>query len=222
MLKNWNELRAIDVSTYTKTRKTKDDKGREVEIAYLPWARCIDLLHEHGAESVGFKPLMTDDGSYLFCSREVQTVPKAQNAAPRTTACYFVRVEISIDGDKWEYDYPLLNGANVVYDDTLNQRAINTAHARAFVKGVAIKTGLGWSLWTGEEEPEEAEEDLYSHKLFAIQKRLEERISALMARGMTVDEIAKAIGWTRKQLDTVMTVYFRGISALETELGKIR
>ena len=222
MLKNWNELRAIDVSQYTKTRKTKDDKGREVEIAYLPWARCIDLLHEHGAESVGFKPLMTEDGSYLFCSREVQTVPKAQNAAPRTTACYFVRVEISIDGDKWEYDYPLLNGANVVYDDTLNQRAINTAHARAFVKGVAIKTGLGWSLWAGEEEPEEAEEDLYSHKLGAIQKRMQERISYLMSRGMTVDDIARQINCPKKTFDAIMTSYFASIEKMEGALASIR
>lgn len=221
-MKNWNEMRAVDVSAHTKTRKTKDENGKIVEIAYLPWAKCIDLLHENGAESVTFRPLTAEDGSYLFCSREVQTVPKAQGVAPRTTACYFVKVEIEIDGDKWEYSYPLLNGANVVYDDTLNQRAINTAHARAFVKGVAIKTGLGWSLWAGEEEPEEQEEDLYAHKLGAIQKRLEERISSLMARGMTVDEIATSIGWTRKQLDTVMTTYFRGISALEAELGKIR
>jgi hypothetical protein len=215
MLKNWNELRAVDVSAHTKTKKIAG-----VSFEYLPWAKCIDLLHEHGAESVGFRPLTSDDGSFLFCSREVQT--QTRDGKTRTTACYFVKVEIEIDGEKWDYCYPLVNGSNVIFDDTLNQNAINTAHARAFVKGVAIKTGLGWSLWAGEEEPEEAEEDLYSHKLFAIQKRLEERISALMARGMTVDEIAKAIGWTRKQLDTVMTVYFRGISALETELGKIR
>lgn len=219
MLKPRNELRALDVSKFVKQREGKDDKGNKIFIPYLPWGRCIDLLYENGAEKVWFRPLMTADGSYIFASREVETRPR-NNDLPRKTGCYFVRVEITVDGDTWEYDYPLMNGATVVYDDTLNQRAINTAHNRAFVKGVAFRTGLGWSLWADTEEQDEPTDDLQGHRIEAVQKRLEQRITYLM-QTRTVEEIAAAIGWNRKLVDEVMTKYFRGIIALEEGLKKL-
>lgn len=220
MLKAWDELRKVDVSSYCKERKTKDERGREVLIPYLPWGKCIDLLHANGAQHVAFTPVM-ENGSYLLCSREVETVPKSERDRPRKTGCYFVRVAVEIDDLKFTYDYPLMNGANVVYDDTLNQRAINTAHNRAFVKGVAIRTGLGWELWSREEDVDEPVEDLSSHKLSCIQKRIEERLTALLQSGMSVDDIAKAIGWKKATVDGVMTTYFRGIAALEEALKKL-
>jgi hypothetical protein len=177
-------------------------------------------LHENGAERVNFRPLMNADGSYLFCSREVSA--PARNGGTRTTGCYFVRVEIEIDGDKWEYDYPLLNGANAVYDDTLNQRAINTAHARAFVKAVAIRTGLGWSLWAGDDDGEvNEEENLAFHNPLMVQKRMQERVSFLMQKGMSLDAIAQAIGWKRNVMENVLTRYFDGIVSLEAALKKL-
>jgi hypothetical protein len=219
MIKPWGELRKVDVTLYTKSRKAKDDNGKTVEIPYLPWGKCVDLLHEHGAEKVWFKPLRNDDGSYLFSSREVETEAK-NNMPSRKTGCYFVRVEITVDDEVWEYDYPLLNGANVVYDNTLNQRAINTAHSRAFVKGVALRLGLGWSLWSSEEDADEPTEDLSFHRLDLVQKRIEQRLTYLM-QTRSIEEICVSLGWSRKTLDTVMTTYFRGISALEEGLNKL-
>jgi hypothetical protein len=214
MLKKWEELRALDISKYCKTRKAKDDKGNWIEIPYLPWGKCIDLLHENGAEKVSFTPIMVD-GSYLLCSREVSTTTKQGDI--KTTGCYFVRVLVEIDDLKWEYDYPLLNGAIVVYDDTLNQRIINTAHNRAFVKAVAIKTGLGWSLWSTDDEDEDVPDDPSRHSIFVIQKRLQETVSRLMQK-MSLDDIAKSIGWSRKLIEDVLNRYPAGIAKLESEL----
>lgn len=43
MLKSYDELRKIDVSPFCEER----DK-----VLYLPYNKCIDLLHKHGAEKV--------------------------------------------------------------------------------------------------------------------------------------------------------------------------
>lgn len=222
MLKPWKELREVDVTPYTKTRKAKDDNGKTVDIPYLPWTKCIDLLYEHGAEKVDFRPVM-ENRSYLICSREVETLPKTKTYNGQTETipakkcgCYFVRVEVEIDDLKWTYDYPLLNGANVVYDDNLNQRAINTAHARAFVKAVAIKTGLGWSLWAGDEE-EDKTEDMSFHNIRAIQKRMQEKLTALLQH-TDIDTFCKNNNISQKNLNAIMTQYFDGIAWLESKL----
>ncbi len=214
MIKPWDELIKVDVTPYLEKRK---DGGKE--IPYLPWSRCVSLLHEHGAQKVFFKPMTAADGSFLFVSREVENVSKS-NPTPRKTGCYFVKVEVTVDDDVWEYSYPLMNGSNPVYDDALNQRAINTAHNRAFVKAVAFRTGLGWSLWTNDEDAEDAMEDLTKHRLECVQKRIEQRLTHLM-QTRSIDDICASLGWSRKTLDTVMTTYFRGIAALEEGLNKL-
>jgi hypothetical protein len=43
MLKSYAELRKIDVTPYC-----EDRDGAK----YLPWAKCVDLLHTNGAEKV--------------------------------------------------------------------------------------------------------------------------------------------------------------------------
>lgn len=63
-LKSFNELRKLDVSKYIKER----DKAK-----YLPWAVCVDLLHQNGAEKVYFEPLTNDKGSSLFMSDKTFT-----------------------------------------------------------------------------------------------------------------------------------------------------
>ena len=54
MLKGFNELRELDLSQYIKKRDGAD---------YLPWAVCVDLLHQNGAEYVDFEPLTNANGS---------------------------------------------------------------------------------------------------------------------------------------------------------------
>ena len=207
MLKSWEELKKVDVTPYVEKKPT----GGKM-LPYLPWAKCKSLLHEHGAEHVTFRPVLLD-GSYLICSREVENVGK--NDATRKCGCYFVRVEVEIDDRKWEYDFPLLDGANVVYDDNLNQRAIDKAHKRAFVKTVAMETGLGWSLWAGEEEDDA--EDLSYHNIRAIQKRMQEKLTALLQH-TDIETFCKNNNISQKNVNAIMTTYFEGIAWLEGRL----
>src|SRR5690606_1212207 len=62
----------------------------------------------------------------------------------------FVSVWVEVDGERYEEDYPVINGIYVVSNP--NQLDITKAKQRGFVKAVAINTGLGLSLWIKEEE----------------------------------------------------------------------
>ena len=167
-LKPYNELVKIDVLPFCEKRKAKDDNGRTVEIPYLNWAMCKQLLHENGAGEVYYTPRMNQEGSYVF-----QSIPTA-NKDGRRGGCYFVSVEIHIDDLVFTHDMPLMNGSLVVYEDTVNQLRIANSHARAFVKGVAIRTGLGFGLWVKGDEINQ-EDDLSGHSIKAIKKLVEER-----------------------------------------------
>lgn len=216
MLKKFDELYKIDVKPFCEVKKGKDDKGKVIDIPYLNWAKCVTLLHENGAEVVYFTPLKNKDGGYLFESREVH------NKDGRVTGCYFVSVEIHIDDLVFTQDLPLLNGNLVVYDDTLNQLRIANAHARAFVKGVAIRTGLGFSLWAEDDEGEKAEgEDLSIHNVFKVKARIEQRMTELMKRGLSVPQICESIKLKEKDLELILGKYVNGIAYLEDALKKI-
>ena len=216
MLKKFDELYKIDVMPYCDFKEGKDDKGKKIEIPYLNWAKCVTLLHENGAEIVYFTPLKNEEGGYLFASREVH------NKDGRTTGCYFVSVEIHIDDLVFTQDLPLLNGNLVVYDDTLNQLRISNAHARAFVKGVAIRTGLGFSLWAEDDEGEKAtSEDLSIHSILKIKQRIEQRFTDLMKRGMSQAEICGKCGLKEKDVGAILGKYVNGILYLEDALKKI-
>ncbi len=210
MLKPYNELRKIDVTEFCETRKAKDDNGKPIDVPYLNWAKCKDLLHENGAEKVYFTPLKTPDGSYLFSSKEVQ------NKDGRTTGCYFVSVEVVIDDLKFTMDAPLLNGTIVVYDDTLNQTRIANAHARAFVKGVAIHTGLGFGLWSKDDTPTD---DLSAHSMLSIKRRVEELITVKM-QSVDYKDILAELGINDKQLQAMLATYSK-LDAFEKALMKV-
>lgn len=216
MLKKFAELYKIDVRPFCDFKEGKDDKGRKIEIPYLNWAKCVTLLHENGAEVVYFTPLKNAEGGYLFSSREVH------NRDGRVTGCYFVSVEVHIDDLVFTQDLPLLNGNLVVYDDTLNQLRISNAHARAFVKGVAIHTGLGFSLWAEDNESDKAEgEDLSVHNIYKIKQRIEQRFTDLMKRGMTQAGICEKCGLKEKDVGTILGKYMNGIAYLEEALRKL-
>lgn len=216
MLKKFDELYKIDVMPFCDLKDGKDDKGKPIKIPYLNWAKCVTLLHENGAETVYFTPLRNEEGSYLFSSRDVH------NKDGRTTGCYFVSVEIHIDDLVFTQDLPLLNGNLVVYDDTLNQLRISNAHARAFVKGVAIRTGLGFSLWVNDKDDEKSDsEDLSVHNIWKIKQRIEEQITAKMKNGMTTTELCSKLGIKEKNLQDVLGNYFNNIARLEGALKKL-
>ena len=213
MLKPYSELRKVDVMPFCEVKKGKDERGRTIDIPYLNWAKCVDLLHEYGAETVYYTPIRNTDGSYLFYSREVA------NKDGRKYGCYFVSVEIHIDDLEFTMDTPLLNGNLVVYDDTLNQLRISNAHARAFVKGVALRTGLGFDLWVkGDEIP--ADDELSIHAIMSIKERVEELITVKLKNGMTKTDICKTHGCTEKQFATMLNMYDK-LYAFEAQVKKL-
>jgi len=216
MLKKFDELYKIDVMPFCKTKKGKDDNGKVIDIPYLNWGKCAELLRDNGAERVYYIPLKNEEGSYLFTSREVH------NKDGRTTGCYFVSVEVHIDDLVFTQDLPLMNGNLVVYDDTLNQLRISNAHARAFVKGVAIHTGLGFSLWVNDNDDDKTEgEDLSIHNIFKIKQRIEQRFTELMKRGMSQAEICEKCGLKEKDVGAILGKYMNGIIYLEDALKKL-
>lgn len=214
-LLSYKELSKIDVLPFCDHRKAKDDKGKTIDVPYLNWAKCIELLHQYGADTVYYTPLKAPNGSYLFESKIVN------NKDGRTTGCYFVSVEIHIDDSVFTMDMPLLNGSLVVYDDTLNQLRISNCHARAFVKGVAIHTGLGFSLWVSDKDSDVGNDDLSGHSIYAIKQRIEMLITAKMSTGgMSQKELFDAINISEKQFNLIMKA-FDNIAILEERLRRI-
>lgn len=216
MLKSYSELRKLDVTPYCDIREGKDDNGKKIAISYLNWAKCMDLLHENGAEEVWYTPVANSSGSFVWEHYETQ------DKNGQKLGCYFVRVRIHIDASEWEMDYPLLNGQLVVRAETINQLRISNAHARAFVKGVAIRTGLGFGLWANDTEgTDDKSDDLSIHSIWAIKERVERRVTSLLSRGMSMDELLRHIGISQKQYESVLKG-FSNIHYLEQKLGELR
>lgn len=174
MLKNYDELVKIDVLPYCDVRKAKDDNGKPIDVPYLNWAKCKQLLHEYGAEKVYFEPVVGENGSSLIMSNQVFTDSKGN-----TNRCYEVRVRVVIDDMEFEAQFPLMNGSNPVKDNSLTQQRLWNAQTRAFVKGVAIHTGLGFNLWLSDEEggDSKAEDDLSFHNVLKIKERITQTIT---------------------------------------------
>lgn len=143
MLKPYSELVKVDVTKYCKKRDGMD---------YLNWAKCVELLHEHGAETVYFEPMVNEHGSSLFMSDQVFGSGKEGDP---TNRCYEVGVTVHVDDNTWEFRGPLMNGKNPVKDNSLTQQRVWNAQTRLFVKCIAIHTGLGFHLWVKSEENEQ-------------------------------------------------------------------
>ena len=206
MLKNFSELRKVDVTPYVKKRDGAD---------YLPWATVVDLLHEHGAERVFFSPVYDQNGSSLFMS-EQSFLDKSGNV----NRCYEVRIEVTVDDDNFIYSYPLLNGINPVKDNSLNQNVVFKAMARAFVKAVALRYGLGFSLWSKEELDAPEEEDLSKHSIRSIEERVQQEYTRLIRKGKTTKEIAEALHKTEDEVRVLFT-FFSQIDRFEQDLLKL-
>jgi len=216
LTKTFQEMMDIDVLPYCDTRESKDERGKKILVPYLNWARCKQLLHEQGAEQVYFEPQTNERGHSLFMS-DVPFLDKNE----KTNRCYEVRVKVVVDQNEWFMHYPLLNGNLVVRDDTLNQLRVSNAQARAFVKCVAIHTGLGFSLWLKDSEADtNAPEDLSFHSLAAIQQRVQEKLTAKISRGMELDDILAHIGINQKQFQKMLG-YYKTLYNFETELDRL-
>lgn len=133
-LKAFNELIKVDLSSEVVQRPVK--RNSNLTLDYLEWANCIKLLYEHGAEKVRYGMVYNENGYPCFYNQNGESP--------------FVRVWVEIDGERYEEDYPVINGIYVVANPT--QMDINKAKQRGFVKAIAINTGLGLGLWIKEEE----------------------------------------------------------------------
>lgn len=138
MLKSYEEMRKIDVTPYCEERDG---------FTYLNWAKCMELLHENGAETVSWLPIPDPEtGNSLRMSKQVFT-----DKSGNTNRCYETRICVEIDGKQYEMQTPVMNGSNPVKDNSMSQQRVWNSMCRAFVKCVAIHTGLGFDLWLKEE-----------------------------------------------------------------------
>lgn len=208
MLKNYEELRQIDVSPYCEER----DK-----VSYLPYNECIDLLHKNGAETVYFLPVQNPkNGSSLYESDTV-FADKTGN----TNRCYETRIEIHIDNKIYYMQSPVMNGANPVKDNSMSQQRVWNSMTRSFVKAVAMYTGLGFDLWLKEEDNErkaQAQADVY-HDILKVQERVFETVTAIQKKGnLSLAQIAEKMGRSEEELKQYINMY-KVLYAVENNLN---
>lgn len=214
-IKSYAEMRKIDVKPFCEYRDAKDDKGKPIKVPYLNWAKCKELLHENGAEVVYFEPCVNANGSSLFMSDQVFT---DKNGV--TNRCYEVRVKIVIDDLIFEAQYPLMNGSNPVKDNSLTQQRLWNAQTRAFVKGVAMRTGLGFGLWLDDADGQDnGDDDLSRHNLRAVQERMQMAYTKLIKKGMSTREIADRLRTSEATINLYLTKIFDDLERMEKDLN---
>lgn len=210
MLKNYDELRKIDVSKWTEKRD-----GAE----YLNWAKVVDLLHENGAKTVYFEPIVNEQtGSSLFMADQVYTDSKGN-----TNRVYETAVKVVIDDLEFIQRGPVTNGSNPVKDNSMTQQRLWNCQTRLFVKGVAIRTGLGFDLWLKEEHKQEKdnwEDDINKHDIFKIKERCQIIYTEKLKQGLTTKEIAQKLNRTEDEVKALFS-YFDTLSNFEKELSNI-
>lgn len=186
-MKSWNEMKEIDVSPYCEDRDG---------IKYLNWAMCTMLLHENGAERVFWEPIPNEKtGNSL---RESENYFTDKNKS--TNRCYETRIKIVIDDLEFEMQTPVLNGLNPVKDNSMNQLRVWNSMCRAFVKGVAIRTGLGFDLWLKEEYNELAKKIAMTKDNPADEPKIKTIKQLCASHGIDADKWVKDAGRTWETL----------------------
>jgi hypothetical protein len=194
-LKNYDELRKVDLSKHIKDRDGAD---------YVNWAVIKQLLHDNGAKKVYFEPIQQENGSSLIMSSEI-----FRDSKENTNRVYETRIRVVIDDLIFEIQGPVMNGSNPVKDNSMTQQRLWNSQTRLFVKGVAIHTGLGFDLWSRIEKQEEGlnEEDLSIHNILKIQERVLQTLTKKMKLGITKKEIASKIKISESKLDEYLMMY---------------
>lgn len=209
MLKSYDEMRKIDVTPYCEERDGA---------IYLNWAKCVDLLHQNGAEKVFFIPVPGENGSSLIATEQEFA---DQNGTKNR--CYETRIEIHIDDNIYFMQSPVMNGPNPVKDNSMSQQRVWNSMCRSFVKGVAIYTGLGFDLWLKEEENErkaQRQADTY-HDILKVQERVYETITAIQKKtGDSLGQIAARLNKTEDELKLYLSM-FKTLKAVENNLEHV-
>ena len=210
MLKSYEELRKIDVSKWVQDRDGAD---------YLNWAKVVDLLHENGAKTVYFEPIVNPNtGSSLFMTDKIFT-----DAKGNTNRVYETAVKVVIDDLEFIQRGPVTNGANPVKDNSMTQQRLWNCQTRLFVKGVAIRTGLGFDLWLDDElknEKDSWEDDLNKHDIFKIKERVQELYTKVHKTGLSTKEIAEKLHKSEDEVKAIFS-YFDILNNFEKDLYNI-
>lgn len=210
MLKSYEDLRKVDVSEWIEKRDEAD---------YLNWAKVVDLLHENGATKVYFEPVVNPNtGSSLYMTEQIFTDKNGISNRVYETA-----VKIVIDDIEFIQRGPVTNGSNPVKDNSMTQQRLWNCQTRLFVKGVAIRTGLGFNLWLKEEEKNEKdnwEDDLSKHNIFKIKERCQQIYTQKMKTGLTTKEIAERLHKSEDEVKALFS-YFDTLSNFEKDLSNI-
>lgn len=209
-LPSYDTLRKQDVSKYVEQRDGAN---------YLNWARVVALLHELGAKKVYFEPIVNEEtGSSLFMTDKEFTDSKGNKNQVYETA-----VKVVIDDLEFIQRGPVTNGANPVKDNSMTQQRLWNCQTRLFVKGVAIRTGLGFDLWLTEEQENEKqiEEDLTKHDIIKVAERVKEKLTKIMVnKKMTLEDVAKKIEIDPEELKSYLN-YYTILNRLEKKIDKI-
>lgn len=205
-LPSFDELRKVDLSKYVCKRDGAD---------YINWAVIVDLLHEYGAKTVYFEPTVNENGSSLFMSDKEFT---DKNGI--INRVYETEVKIVIDDLEFYQRGPVTNGANPVRDNSMTQQRLWNCQTRLFVKGVAIRTGLGFNLWSrleSEDEDKSFEMDIQSHDISKIKERTQITYTNLIKKGMSVKDIAKKLNRTEDEVKALFS-YYDTLNTFEKDL----
>lgn len=210
-LKTYDELRKLDLTKYIEKREGAD---------YINWATIADLLHQYGAKTVYFEPVVNPEtGSSLFMT-DKEFVDK--NGV--VNRVYETAVKIVIDDLEFIQRGPVTNGANPVKDNSMTQQRLWNCQTRLFVKGVAIRTGLGFDLWLNDSVKEEREsfndDDLSKHNLLKVKERFQEEYTNILKAGLSTKEIASKLHKTEDEVKAIFS-YFDILDSFEKELTKI-
>ena len=210
-LKTYDELRKLDLTKYIEKRDSAD---------YINWATIVDLLHQNGAKTVYFEPVVNPQtGSSLFMSDK-----EYADGNGVTNRVYETAVKIVIDDLEFIQRGPVTNGAHPVKDNSMTQQRLWNCQTRLFVKGVAIRTGLGFDLWLNDSVKEEREsfndDDLSKHNLLKVKERFQEEYTNILKAGLSVKEIASKLHKTEDEIKAIFS-YFDILDSFEKELTKI-
>ncbi len=208
-LLTFDELRNIDLSEYIQKRDGAD---------YINWAVVIELLHKYGAKKVYFEPVVNEKGSSLFMTEQIFTDSKGN-----TNRVYETAVRIIIDDLDFIQRGPVTNGSNPVKDNSMSQQRLWNCQTRLFVKGVAIRTGLGFNLWSRlevDEEKQSFEVDINQHDISKIKERVQIEYTKLLKKGLSVKEIASKLNKTEDEVRALFS-YYDTLNTFEKDLLNI-
>ncbi|KAA3405070.1 DUF1071 domain-containing protein [Akkermansia muciniphila] len=212
MLKPFRELLKLDLSGKISQKPIfKKSNGQYVQVGsldYLSWVDCLELLYEHGAESVTYGNVVNEHGHSLFLN---------------DGKCPEVRVHVDIDGMHFELTYPVIDGSRVVDLEKLDQSDVHNATQRGFVKCVAINTGLGLQLWEKEEREQETSKpqmDENDHSLKVCMNRIKRKYGDAVALFGGEQDVLNGLGIKKKTIENSFAAV-NNLLLIEDKLGKM-